>query len=214
MNARLVHGHQYTRFHTTSSPSAPSIPQGISSISPIVQYQGGRASRDRPQKSQKMGNLPEKPSSRSSRRPAGISGTLEGQYPCDICGKRFAQRQGVSRHYRAAHGHPNMCSYCDFKWSRPYLYKAHLKTKHRDVVSDTAQEEATSTRHRAADTSISPQQQPVFILTPEHNQRGGTEAWWYPITQLASAVVEVTPIRSSAYNVLIIVRSPIPQSLP
>lgn len=200
MNARLDYGHQYTRVHTTSDPSPPSISQGISSKPTATQYRGESPSRDRSQKLQKSGNVPEKASSQSSRPPAGIGGALsKGPYPCDICGKRYSQRQGVSRHYRAIHGHPNSCSYCDFKWSRPYLYKAHLKTKHRDhrrdAVSDATQDEAMWTSYRVTNTASSPQQQPVLTLTPEHGQRGGpggTETWC-PLTPPPSAAVERAP---------------------
>ena len=193
MNARLGHGQQYTRIHT-SNPSAPSIPQGISSEPTVLRYLGDGASRDRFQKSHKSGNVPKKASSQSrSLAPAGIGGALgKGPYPCDICGKRYAQRQGVRRHFKAIHEHLNSCSYCDFTWSRPYLYRAHLETKHRNVVSDMAQE-ATSTSHRVVNTTISPQRQSVLTLTPEHGQRGGTETWRCPLTLPPSTVVEIAP---------------------
>jgi hypothetical protein len=179
MSARLGHGHQSTCVHTTSDPSAPSISQGTS------------------------GNVTDRASLQSSRPPAGIGGAIsKGPYPCDICGKRYAQRQGVRRHYREIHDHPNSCSYCDFKWTRPYLYKAHLEAKHRDGVrvSDAAQEEPTC-NYRVANTTSLPQQQPVLTLTPElseHGQRGGTETWWCSPIPPPSAVVEVTPARLPA----------------
>lgn len=195
--AHLGHGHQYTRVHATSNPSARSIPQSISSKPTAVQYQGESASRDTSKKLQKSGNAHEKASSQSSRTPAGIGGALSRKpYPCDICGKRYAQRQGVKRHYREIHGHPNSCSYCNFEWSRPYLYRDHLKTKHRDVVSDAAQDEATSTSYRVANTASPLQQQPVLTLTPER-QRSGTETWRCPLTP-PFAAVEVAPTCSPA----------------
>jgi hypothetical protein len=200
MNARLGHGHQYTHIHITSNPSEPSIPQGVSSKPTAVPYLGESASGDRSQKLQKSGKVPKKASSQSSRSPAGIGGALsKGPYACDLCGKTYAQRQGVTRHYREIHDHPNSCSYsgCDFKWTRPYLNRAHLKTKHRDVVSDAAQDdsEAMWTSYRVANTASSPQQQPVFTLTPEHDQRGGTKTWWCPLTPPPFAAV-VAPARS------------------
>lgn len=189
-NTRLVHGRQYTRLHTTSTPSAPSIPQDIST-SPVLQYQGGKAPRDRPQKLQKIGNLCEKASSQSSRRPAGIGRVPRGPYPCNICGKQYAQPQGVGRHYRAKHGHFNSCLYCNFKWSRPYLYKAHLKNKHRVAFDDVEQE---GTRHRVANTANPPQQQPVLTLTPENGQQGRTETSGRPLTPSQLAAVELPPV--------------------
>ena len=195
MNARLGHGEQYTRIHTASNPSAPSIPQGISSKPTVLRYLGDSASSDRSQKSRKSRSVPEKASSQSrSLATAGIGGTLgQGPYPCDICGKRYAQRQGVRRHFRAIHDHLNSCLYCDFTWSRPYLYKAHLKTKHRNVVSDMTQNEATSTSHRVVNTTSSPQRQSVLTHTPEHGQQCGTETWRCPLTLPPSATVEIAP---------------------
>jgi len=153
MNTRSGHGHQYTRIYrdTTSNFSVPPIPQGISSKPTAMQYLGESASRNtgRSQKLQKSGNIPEKVSSQSPRPPAGIGGALgEGPYPCNICGKRYAQPQGVGRHYREKHGSPNSCSYCNFEWSRHYIYKAHLKSKHPGVISDAAQDDATWTTYR------------------------------------------------------------------
>jgi hypothetical protein len=190
-SAHLVHGRQFTHLHTASTPSAPSIPQDIST-SPVLQYQGESAPRDRPQKLQKTGNLREKASSPSSRRPTGIGGVPGGSYPCDICGERYAQPQGVGRHYRAKHGRLNSCLYCKFKWSRPYLYKAHLKNTHGVAFYDVPREGA---RHRVANTANTPQQQPVLTLTPENGQRGGAETSWCPLipSQLATEPPPVYP---------------------
>lgn len=194
-SGRFGHGHQQTRVHTSSNPSAHSVPQGISSKANAVQYPGESASRDRSKKLQKLGYVPKKASSQPSRPPAGIGGAhSKAPYRCDICGKRYAQRQGVRRHHKEKHGHPNSCSFCDFKWSRLYLYKAHLETEHRDVVSDVAQDDATWTNYGDANTASSPQQQAVLTLFPEHGPHGGTETWWCPLTPPPSAVeVEVTP---------------------
>jgi hypothetical protein len=207
INAHLGHEHRLTLIHTTSDPSAPSIPRGISSEpTTVLSYLGESASKDKSKKLQKPGNLPQKLSSQSSQPPAGILGeTLnQGPYPCDICGKRYAQPQGVRRHYKERHDHPNSCAYCNFKWSRPYLYRAHLKTKHSDV-SDAAQDEATWTSYRAANhaTSSRQQQQPALTLTPEEGQQGGTKTWSCLLTLLPSAAVEVTPALLPQYNVLI-----------
>ena len=197
MNARLGHGHQHTRVHTTSNPSAPSVPQCKSSKPAVVQYPGETGSKNRSQKLQKSGNVPGKTSSQSSRPPSDIGGSLnKGPYPCNICGKRYAQRQGVTRHCREIHDHPKSCSYCDFKYCRPYLYQAHLKTRHLDVVSNAAQDKATWS-YRVANTASSPQQMPVLTLTPEHGQRG-TETWWRPLTPPPSVVVPFAAFRSPA----------------
>ncbi|KAF8496831.1 hypothetical protein F5888DRAFT_1634848 [Russula emetica] len=75
--------------------------------------------------------------------------------------------------------------------------RAHLKTKHSGVVSDAAQDGATSTSYRVA-TASSLQQRPVLTLTPEHGQRGGTETWWCPLIPPPSAAEEVARARLPA----------------
>lgn len=59
-------------------------------------------------------------------------------YFCDTCGKRYSQPQGVSRHRQTAHKSPYSClfSHCDFKWTRPCKYRAHLENWHRNVDPD------------------------------------------------------------------------------
>jgi len=140
MNVSSLQSHQYTQ----SSNSEPSIPSGISCAPAIVQYQGQRASRGPPQQIQKQGTGqgPTTSSSRSSRRPVGVRGAHNGPYLCNVCGKRYAQSQGVWRHYWETHD-ARLCSYCGiFKWGRPYLYKKHLQKKHADVDFHAALDEA------------------------------------------------------------------------
>ena len=62
--------------------------------------------------------------------------TSISRYSCNICGKKYSQRQGVSRHCQSAHSSPNSCLFCDFEWARPYLYTNHLKMCHPDVNAD------------------------------------------------------------------------------
>jgi hypothetical protein len=184
MNYRLDYGHLYAHSHATSNFSVPSISQDVSCTQTVVQYQleEESISRDRSQQSKKTGIGAEKVSlPQPSQRPTGISGAPRGLYPCEICGKRYAQLQGVRRHYRAMHD-PSSCSYCDFKWSRPYQYRAHIKKRHRDVISDVALDEAMWARHRVAKKARCMRQQPVLALTPEHGRRDGTETGWGPLT--------------------------------
>jgi hypothetical protein len=71
-----------------------------------------------------------------------VSSTLiaEVRYVCglDGCNKDYSQRQGVLRHHREAHKTPHPCfdSRCGFKWTRPYEYTTHLKTRHPRVDPD------------------------------------------------------------------------------
>ena len=181
------------------------IPQDIPSKPTSGLYLGEIASRNGAKNLQKSGNILDKVSSQLSRPLAGTGGALSnGPYMCDICGKRYAQPQGVRRHYREKHGNLNPCKYydCDFKWSRPYVYEAHRKTKHRDAVSNAAQDDATRTSYRVENTAHSPQQHPVLTLTPEHDQRlgGGAETWSTPLTPPPPVAVDVAPARSPAIH--------------
>jgi len=73
-------------------------------------------------------------SSVSSRQATGIRRTPKG-HSCNICGKRYAQSQGVTRHQRETH-RASLCMYCNtFKWGRPYRYKAHLEKEHPHVAA-------------------------------------------------------------------------------
>ena len=70
-----------------------------------------------------------------ARRRAGMREVLKRSYSCDICGKKYSQPQGLSRHHQAEHN-PHSCLYCGFKWSRPYQYRSHLEKWHLDVNAD------------------------------------------------------------------------------
>jgi hypothetical protein len=71
-----------------------------------------------------------------ANRPAGTRDAPERSYFCDICCKHYSQPQGLSRHRQAVHNNPSSCLHCDFKWSRPYKYRAHLEKWHSDVDHD------------------------------------------------------------------------------
>ena len=66
-------------------------------------------------------------------------------YSCYVCGNIYSQPQNVTRHYREAHER-RLCLYCDFKSSRSYKYRDHLKKHHPDVDADAVLGQANSTR--------------------------------------------------------------------
>jgi hypothetical protein len=66
-------------------------------------------------------------------------------YSCNVCGNIYSQPQNVTRHYREAHER-RLCLYCDFKSSRNYKYRDHLKRHHPDVDPDVVLGQANSTR--------------------------------------------------------------------
>ena len=183
----------------TPNFSIPSMPQDVSCTPTAVQYQAESTSRDKPQQLNKTGIGAENASSQPSQRPTDEGEAPKGPYPCEVCGKRYAQLQGVRRHYRAMHD-PSSCSYCDFKWSRPYQYRAHIKKKHRDVIPDVALNEAMWARRRAAKNARCIRQQPVLTLTPDPGRRMGTETWWGPLTSPPSEVVRATPAHQPAIS--------------
>ena len=110
------------------------------------------------------------PEYRSAGQPARTPGAPR-PYACDICGKTYAQRQGLNRHHRDVHTSPNSCSFCGMKWIRPYLYKEHLIQMHREVDPDMVLRKDAGSRRRTAITGRhSPKQQ--FLLPPtEHDWR-------------------------------------------
>ena len=59
----------------------------------------------------------------------------ERPYRCNACGKLYAQRQGVNRHYREKHD-VNSCLYCGANWLRPYQYRDHLEKQHPGIDPD------------------------------------------------------------------------------
>ncbi|KAH9992865.1 hypothetical protein BJV77DRAFT_1067588 [Russula vinacea] len=164
----------------TPNFSIPSMPQDVSCTPTAVQYQAESTSRDKPQQLNKTGIGAENASSQPSQRPTDEGEAPKGPYP-------------------AMHD-PSSCSYCDFKWSRPYQYRAHIKKKHRDVIPDVALNEAMWARRRAAKNARCIQQQPVLTLTPDPGRRMGTETWWGPLTSPPSEVVRATPAHQPAIS--------------
>lgn len=45
---------------------------------------------------------------------------------------------------------PHLCLHCDFKWSRPYQYRIHLKKRHPDVDPDGVLGKSAESRRRSA----------------------------------------------------------------
>ena len=115
--------------------------------------------------SEKSEERPVTTSSRSFRRLAGTRGASKGPYSCNICGKMYAQPQGVTRHHREAH-QVSVCMYCgEFNWGRLYQFKRHLKVKHPNVDhmmlggSTESRREVTRIRKQSPRQRVSP-----FIL--------------------------------------------------
>lgn len=155
----------YTRTNTMTNSLVPSIAPSIPRMPAVGSYEEQGASQVHYQESQRTGMrhdvvpVSSRPS-RPSRPPlAAASGITThrapmGRYPCNLCGKRYFQPQGLKRHQRESHG-ASRCMYCrGFKWGRPYLLRDHLKKRHPEVNIDAALEEATRTHRRAtADAS-------------------------------------------------------------
>ena len=76
---------------------------------------------------------------------------LEGPYSCDLCGKRYAQQQNVSRHQKKEHNKPYSCIVpgCEYKWNRPDELRVHLISFHRDIDPDKVIGKPAGARHRS-----------------------------------------------------------------
>jgi hypothetical protein len=102
-----------------------------------------------------------------------MRGASKRPYSCDICGKAYAQPQGVTRHHREAH-QVSVCIYCGiFRWGRPYQLRKHLKEQHPNVDPDTVLGGPMGSRRKVTQVSkCSPQQR---VSTLEHDRRGRDE---------------------------------------
>ncbi len=132
-----------------------------------------RGKRNKPNQSRRIGNKRVEASSRRSRSPrqsAGMREMPERPYLCE-CGKRYAQPQGVNRHYRAKHD-PSSCVICGAKWSRPYQYRDHIEKQHPGVDPD-------------------------LVLAIKHDRRIQAVSSRPPPTQTAPAAAEATHVPST-----------------
>lgn len=126
---------------------------------------------------------------------AGIREASERRYSCDICGKRYSQQQGVSRHRRKAHNNPHSCCVlrCKFKWTRPDLYRSHLEKQHPDVNPDEVLGKPAGSRRRSAIIGRDIQQRfPPPAVGPRTGQWSRAEPRLRPMTPLLPAVADVT----------------------
>ena len=126
-------------------------------------------------------------------------------YSCDICGERYSQPQGVSRHRRKAHDIPHTCLCCEFTWTRPCQYRAHLEKRHPDVNSDKVLGKPAWSRRRSE--VIGRDLPPHFYLPNiQRDRRSQAEPQQSPARPPMPAVAKVTPVPWSA-------RSPVAHDL-
>ncbi|KAI0296864.1 hypothetical protein BC826DRAFT_188089 [Russula brevipes] len=137
------HQYQYIPVDIPSNFSVSSVLPEVPDVPIVVKDKEQNLSRDKPQSLQKMGEGSVAVSLPSPRQPVGTRGTLK-RYSCNICGKRYAQSQGVRRHQRETH-RANLCTYCyAFEWGRPYRFKEHLEKEHPNVDLNVALGGATA----------------------------------------------------------------------
>ena len=188
-------------FETTAIPthasnfSIPPAPPCISYMTPPTQCREERELQDLPHQSQNTRKKSVAEPSQSDRRPADMSKAPKRLFSCDTCGERFAQQQGVNRHFREKHN-PSLCSYCDVEWSRPYQYRDHLEKYHPDVDPDEILGKTAGSRRRSAIIARDPLQQQVLPATVEHHGRSHSEIRPYPPTLPPPAVskhLAITP---------------------
>ncbi|KAF8496818.1 hypothetical protein F5888DRAFT_367273 [Russula emetica] len=189
MNAPLDHSLQYPEIHATSDFSILSTLLDNYSLPAVAQYQE-RASTEILQQSQNLGAGPTAASSRSPRKPS------EGRYGCSICGLHFAQKRGVTRHYRDVHElEVSLCLHCSgFEWRRRHQLKEHLKEQHPDIHLLAALAEATRYRRRATIIRNRLQGQQAFPPATEYDRSRWGGHLLQPLTPPLPPVLEVTNV--------------------
>jgi len=149
-----------------------------------------RGTRKKPNQSRRTRNERVEASSRSPRQSAGMREMLERPYPCKACGERYAQPQGVNRHYRAKHD-PSSCIYCGARWSRRYQYRDHIEKQHPGVDPDLILGKAARSRRKA--TVIGREQPPAI----KHDRRIQAVSLQPPLTLPAPAAAKATHVPST-----------------
>jgi hypothetical protein len=124
---------------------------------------------------------------------AGLREVPERPYLCKACGERYAQPQGLNRHYRAKHA-PSSCIYCGAKWSRPYQYRDHIEKQHPYVDPDLVLGKAAGSRRKA--TVIGREQPPAI----KHDRRIHPVSLRPPPTLPAPAAANATHVPSTFFS--------------
>jgi len=174
---------------------APSPLPGITREPTSVQFQQG-APHDQPQKFQKTATA----TLWSGRRPATIHGVPRRRYLCSICGKGYAQRQGVTRHQREVHK-TNLCRHCRaFRWGRPYLLRVHLERRHPGIDPDVELEEVNRNSRRTTTSTTHLPREWVSPPALEHSRRDNVESQLRPPTLSLSPVTNFPPVSPHAFK--------------
>jgi hypothetical protein len=179
MSASLDRSLQYPEIHATSDIAVLSTLSNNYSLPTAVQCQE-RSSIETPRHSRNLGAGPTAALSRSPQIPS------EDRFRCNICGLDFAQRQGVTRHYREVH-EDSLCLHCEgFVWHRRHQLRVHLEERHPDVHLHTALAEATRRRRRATIKNRIQGQQ-YFPTAIEYDRSRWGEHLPQPLTPLPQA---------------------------
>ncbi len=194
MNTFSDHSHPYTRVRTIPGSSVPStLPPDIYRTPTVAQHQEQRAPGVMSQQSKKYGKGPTTVPPRSLLQPNEKRGTPQGRYWCRICGRDFAQPQGVTRHHRDTH-EAGLCIYCGvFKWGRPYRLREHIKKKHPGLHPDVALEEAAETRYGVTNNTKYFPQPCALPSTSEHTRLDCAETQRLCPSSPPGAMVNVAP---------------------
>jgi len=197
-----VQSYQYTRDDKTPNDSVASPLPLLRCTTRAQCQESASLAHDQPQQLQAVEKGPIATSSRSSRQRAAVHGASRRRYFCKICGRTYAQPQGVTRHQREMHNlKVNLCRHCGvFKWVRPYLFREHLERQHHDIDPDAELEEIKRNSCRATMTATNLLQERIAPPTLEHDRRGHAESQLHPLTISPRALTKRPPVSSSAFQ--------------
>ena len=121
---------------------------------------------------------------------------LKRSYSCGICGKKYSQPQGLSRHHQEEH-EPHSCLYCGYKWSRPYQYRIHLEKWHLDVNADNILGKPAGSRRKS---TIIGRNLPQHVFPPafEPDPQSQAESLRRPLVPPLPEMAEVTSVSPPA----------------
>ena len=76
----------------------------------------------------------------------GGAGSKKWPCPQDGCNRRFKRQPHLTRHTRDKHKARRKCPFCYVTWTRAYVIKEHLRTKHQGRFTEEEEQEVLNLR--------------------------------------------------------------------